>query len=839
MANTYKNAFDLQVNLRVSGDETKNLERFWNEKHIVDVELGREWRDFVRRVDSNDFHATVTLDVDDKALAEKLNGLSLSSLGGGKSGFKKVLESDDAYIQRLKSQATDLAKIINDSKNKVNNSITMWVADQYALKPEDRSATPKDTSNYFEKYRKSVDKYVQSLISLEAIEREIMKYEPAYSEEATALTFGPDLMSAMKMFYKLEDTKLTMTPFVPSRAEVEEEVKEVQEAVSQSFSPSISEFVVTDEAIASIKSQIESKLSIDISNIGGEIADSATSIGDAVVAALRTALENADFNLNLNGNNNGAGDNGGGTGGGAGRTGGGNAGGNNNGGGNNAPSNNPPNGGGQNNIVNDGELRDFVAVANNLLTRIRTTRVNLEKINTDETLDLADEVRLFEDNLQASINDANDALESGIATAEQLQQEMGNLARDYVTSNRGFAGVRPDIPTAQYNNYTDKQNERILSTAEKLATSAQNYINQITSRANTLKRRSPGNDVSAAYLTAIGGLPQAIENVLADPNAANVEVLSAALKEAQFDVANLGAAFNNLDNQLKSDAAMRREAQATQNLSIQIDNLRKKIEKYGQTNSAMMKDSSLRAQYEAILNRAANLNTEDPDAVKVVNRDFINLQRRVSELGKTGMSTGNRIKAMFEKFGGWSLVTRSLARVYSLIRKIGSAVKELDTAMVNLKKVSDASAEEYDQFLTRAANSAQKLGTSITDLVDATAEFSRLGYNLEDSATLGEYATLYSRVAEDLTASDAAQSIVSTMKAFKMAAEDAISIVDLFNYVGRIIAQVCRNVYKQIAISVKSQRWSRPRKDLFIGIRNDCNTLRGNTSGFAILEDTV
>ena len=39
---------------------------------------------------------------------------------------------------------------------------------------------------------------------------------------------------------------------------------------------------------------------------------------------------------------------------------------------------------------------------------------------------------------------------------------------------------------------------------------------------------------------------------------------------------------------------------------------------------------------------------------------------------------------------------------------------------------------------------------------------------------------------------------------------------------------------KQAAISVKSQRWPRPRKDsVNQRIRNDCNTVRGNTHGSA------
>ena len=47
---------------------------------------------------------------------------------------------------------------------------------------------------------------------------------------------------------------------------------------------------------------------------------------------------------------------------------------------------------------------------------------------------------------------------------------------------------------------------------------------------------------------------------------------------------------------------------------------------------------------------------------------------------------------------------------------------------------------------------------------------------------------MYSNVAEDLSVTDAASSIISTMKAYDIAADDAQEIVDKFNYVGNNFA---------------------------------------------------
>ena len=147
-----------------------------------------------------------------------------------------------------------------------------------------------------------------------------------------------------------------------------------------------------------------------------------------------------------------------------------------------------------------------------------------------------------------------------------------------------------------------------------------------------------------------------------------------------------------------------------------------------------------------------------------------------------------QISNMFKKYGGWAIVTRSMVYVKSVLRDIYQATKDVDTSMVNLKKVSNETAASYDAFLTNAAKKSKELGVSISDLVDSTSEFSRLGYNLKDATKLGELATMYSNVAEDLSVTDAASSIISTMKAYDIAADDAQEIVDKFNYVGNNFA---------------------------------------------------
>ena len=110
-------------------------------------------------------------------------------------------------------------------------------------------------------------------------------------------------------------------------------------------------------------------------------------------------------------------------------------------------------------------------------------------------------------------------------------------------------------------------------------------------------------------------------------------------------------------------------------------------------------------------------------------------------------------------------------------------VKEIDTAMTELKKVSDAPIDDIVAYFDDATASAKKLGSSVTDMIAATADWSRMGYNLPDSRELGEVAVLYKNVGDGIDIDTANESLVSTIQGFQLQAKDAMSVIDSFNEV--------------------------------------------------------
>ena len=136
-------------------------------------------------------------------------------------------------------------------------------------------------------------------------------------------------------------------------------------------------------------------------------------------------------------------------------------------------------------------------------------------------------------------------------------------------------------------------------------------------------------------------------------------------------------------------------------------------------------------------------------------------------------------------FTGANLVYKAVAQ----IRQGITYVKEIDTALTELKKVTDETDATYKKFLTTASQTAGQIGSTVKDFTNATADFARLGYNIEQASDLAKAASVYYNVGDDLAnIGEASDSIISTMHGFGIEAENAMNIVDKFNEVGNNFA---------------------------------------------------
>lgn len=133
------------------------------------------------------------------------------------------------------------------------------------------------------------------------------------------------------------------------------------------------------------------------------------------------------------------------------------------------------------------------------------------------------------------------------------------------------------------------------------------------------------------------------------------------------------------------------------------------------------------------------------------------------------------------KFGSFAALAGSVRR---LARQVYTNVVEIDDAMTQLRIVTGATGSEMNQFFVKSTDLASKLGKSVKDVLGSIETFSRLGYTLEESSTLAEYANILSNVA-NVDASAATTGLTSIIKGYNLEVSDSEHIADVLINVGQ------------------------------------------------------
>lgn len=182
-------------------------------------------------------------------------------------------------------------------------------------------------------------------------------------------------------------------------------------------------------------------------------------------------------------------------------------------------------------------------------------------------------------------------------------------------------------------------------------------------------------------------------------------------------------------------------------------------------------------------------------SIAEANREFAAFRTEARKAGVEIETFGSKLEKTFgtrmrSALAGYGVMAGEMA-----IRDILRNAIEVDTAMTELKKVTDETDKGYADFLNNAQERAQKLGATLTETVSATANFARLGYSVSEASNLADVAIMYSNIGDGIQDIDqASSSVISTMQGFGLQSENAIDIVDKFNEVGNRFATTSADV---------------------------------------------
>lgn len=266
------------------------------------------------------------------------------------------------------------------------------------------------------------------------------------------------------------------------------------------------------------------------------------------------------------------------------------------------------------------------------------------------------------------------------------------------------------------------------------ATDSKTYADTITSQEKLQDLRSrleselqkPGSNKNTIAVT------WANEN-----NIDNVKSMDEVVKRLTADFKSLNSEAGDFSADKSLRASITKNRTELANLQSQLYDYLKKFPSV----ESEMSDSVMK------LRQAMNVPNADNNIGKL-KQDFAELRHEAKELGLETESLVDKFKNLFGQHLSTMITMAALHKMQDALRVVYQNVVEIDTALTELKKVSELSGQALSDYMDRAAESAQKLGVSISDYISSTADWKRLGYSDEDAENMATYSTLLKNVGD-------------------------------------------------------------------------------------------
>lgn len=263
--------------------------------------------------------------------------------------------------------------------------------------------------------------------------------------------------------------------------------------------------------------------------------------------------------------------------------------------------------------------------------------------------------------------------------------------------------------------------------------------------------------------------------------------------------------------------------------TTQISGLDNKIATWAQKNSRALKQfGGTIDEIRQKLAQMAQAGGGSKSEFNALATQFNQVQAAASNAGILGKTWGDQFKGTLSGitryFSGYYLIFQTIRA----LKDMYAAIKDIDTAMVQLRRVTNETTTTYNAFLNGASDIAKSIGTTISDYVNSVADFARSGFGFEDAQKMAQAANVYAMVGNISTVEAATTSLTSTLKAFNISGEDALSVVDKFDNIGNKFAITSEGVGEALMRSASSLAAAGNTIDQSIAIVTAANTVVQN-----------
>ena len=228
------------------------------------------------------------------------------------------------------------------------------------------------------------------------------------------------------------------------------------------------------------------------------------------------------------------------------------------------------------------------------------------------------------------------------------------------------------------------------------------------------------------------------------------------------DIEKKVAAYNRLTT------AMSRAENEARRLKVATVDATQKQTAINKVEGYIKRNTKAQRKYGDELQRVIKLYKKANSAADMANADkaYRNVQSKISADGLTGNSIMAGVGKKMKEYAAYFSVATLAMEAVQAIRAMGRAVLEVDTAMTGLYRVTDLTSNQYDALFDKMTASANEYGRTLTEIINATADWVRAGFDADTAVGLAEVTSMYQNVS-DLDYKEASENILTSYNGFK------------------------------------------------------------------------
>lgn len=351
---------------------------------------------------------------------------------------------------------------------------------------------------------------------------------------------------------------------------------------------------------------------------------------------------------------------------------------------------------------------------------------------------------------------------------EQLEKELEDFHTQGIISEKQFTDANNKINGIKQH-LQDMKDDINKNFTDNLNKSVEKYQKELDKRQNKPENQNQGKPYKDALNEFSSKLKEleAIQTKIRNNKGLATEEDKTRVEELTNEIEKYSDALKNMSAANKGSTEISRQKEL------------QKIGDYLQRNTKISEEAKakLKAYMTELKSGSASTNIEH------IHTEFLKIAQAEREAGREGKSFFSVIKE--KVFYGAAGSIASYFGINDLIqygRQGIETVRELNTALTEMRKVSNESLGTLKEYQSTTFDTANDVGTTAKQIQDSTADYMRLGESLQDAAESAKTANVLLNVSEFDNIEDATKSLVSMGQAYKDL--DKMSIVDRLNEIG-------------------------------------------------------